>query len=357
MIEPRLKEQARLLGFELVGIAAAAPADGFDRFQEWLDRGYAGEMNYMHRHAEARRHPSSILADVRSVIMVGLNYSDGSSLPDSTSARALPRGRVAKYARGPDYHDVMWKKLDELLEWLQNAVPGCQGRSVVDSAPLLERDFARRAGLGWFGKNTMLINKHKGSLFFLGALLVNIVLQSDAAHTASHCGTCTACLDACPTQAFTGPGSLDARRCISYLTIELRSAIPEELRSSIGDWMFGCDVCQDVCPWNAKRARTANSTAVDLDGLNPLEVIGLSDEEFNRRFRGTPLMRTKRRGLIRNAAIVLGNQGDPRALPALQRAQNDPEAVVREAAAWAIERILLHSAVPVPSYDRFSHLS
>jgi epoxyqueuosine reductase len=227
---------------------------------------------------------------------------------------------------------VLRDRLNRLLAWVQHEAPGCRGRGVVDTAPLLERDFARRAGLGWIGKNTMLINKHRGSYFLLGALLLDLELTPDEPHTASHCGTCTACLDACPTGAFTGPGWLDARKCISYLTIELRSSIPEELREGVGDWLFGCDVCQEVCPWNRKD--TTQPEAVDAR-----EVLSLTDEEFRRRYRGTALFRTKRRGLVRNAAVVLGNAGDPAALPALRRLLDDPDEVVREAAAWAIERV------------------
>ena len=381
-LETRLKEEARRLGFELAGIAPATPADGFDRLREWLERGFAGEMGYMHRHADARRHPASVLPEVRSVLMVGMNYSaergarsaereeslparsasDGgsedpslalrageSSSPDSSSAprsalrapRSTRSGRVARYARGPDYHDVLRTKLNELLAWLQGEVPGCVGRGVVDTAPLLERDFARRAGLGWFGKNAMLINKRQGSFLFLGALLVNLDLRPDPPHESSHCGTCTACLDACPTGAFAGPGWLDARRCISYLTIELRTPVPEELRPGIGDWLFGCDVCQEVCPWNRPRADrpVAFPSRPELEALDPVELLGLSEEEFRARFRGTALFRTKRRGLLRNAALVLGNRGDPAALPTLRRALDDAEELVREAAAWAIGQI------------------
>jgi len=225
---------------------------------------------------------------------------------------------------------------------VQQEVPGCRGRGVVDTAPLLERDIARRAGLGWFGKNTMLLNKRIGSFFFLGALLLDIELKADAPHLASHCGTCTACLNACPTQAFPEPGVLDARRCISYLTIELKSSVPEELRSGLGDWVFGCDVCQDVCPWNRKAPTTrepAFQPRPDLDPVDAVELLGLTEEEFRQRFRGTALTRAKRRGLLRNAALVLGNRGDPAALPALRRALDDPEPLVREAARWALERI------------------
>src|SRR5260370_5462142 len=197
--------------------------------REWLNQGYAGEMGYMHRQAEARRHPDSILPEVRSVVMVGINYAikeskieDRGSSTDWRSAildsrSSLPLGKVARYARGDDYHQVLWRKLNQLLEWIQGEAPGCHGRGVVDTAPLLERDFARRAGLGWFGKNTMLLNKRLGSYFFLGALLLDLKLMTDLPHEASHCGTCTACLDACPTQAFTAPGMLDSRRCIMYL--------------------------------------------------------------------------------------------------------------------------------------------
>jgi epoxyqueuosine reductase len=338
-LENRLKERARELGFELAGIAPAAPADGFERLRAWLDQGCAGDMAYMHHHADARRHPSSVLADVRSVVMVGMNYN----VPEQKreASRSLT-GHISCYARGEDYHVVLRQRLNQLLAWMQRAVPGCRGRAIVDTAPLLERDFARRAGLGWVGKNTMLLNKRLGSYFFLGALLLDVELQPDAAHETAHCGKCTACLDACPTRAFIQPGLLDARRCISYLTIELKGPIPAELRSAVGDWIFGCDFCQEVCPWNRKAPAAAEPTfqpRADLEAVDLVELLGLSDEEFRRRFRGTALTRPKRRGLLRNAAIALGNQGNPAALPALQQALDDPEPLVRDAARWAIERI------------------
>ncbi|HZT80317.1 MAG TPA: tRNA epoxyqueuosine(34) reductase QueG [Gemmataceae bacterium] len=349
-LEWRLKEQARALGFEPVGIAAASPADGFDRLRDWLDRGYAGEMAYMHRHAEARRHPAAVLPGVRSVVMAGMNYaaSGGRQPPDpaphqgADAPRSPLAGRVARYARGQDYHDVLRDRLNRLLAWVREQVPGCQGRGVVDTAPLLERDFARRAGLGWFGKNTMLLNKRLGSYFFLGALLLDVELQPDPPHQTSHCGTCTACLDACPTGAFPAPGVLDSRRCVSYLTIELRGPIPPDLREGVGDWLFGCDVCQEVCPWNRKAppgTEPAFAARPDREAVDAAGLLGLSEEEFRRRFRGTALTRARRRGLLRNAAVVLGNLGDPAALPALRQALDDPEPLVREAARWAIERI------------------
>ncbi|HWG46360.1 MAG TPA: tRNA epoxyqueuosine(34) reductase QueG [Gemmataceae bacterium] len=342
-LEDRLKQHAHTLGFELAGIAPATEADGFGRLRDWLDRGFAGTMDYMHRHREARRHPSSILPEVRSVVMVGMNY--GPANDRGTLSRERPgSGRVSRYARGTDYHDVLRTRLNRLLDWLRQERPDCLGRGVVDTAPLLERDFARRAGLGWFGKNTLLLNKRQGSYFFIGALLVNLELSADPPHTASHCGTCTACLDACPTTAFVAPGLLDARRCISYLTIEHKGEIPPELRAGLGDWLFGCDVCQEVCPWNRK-APSGKEPALhgrpELEKLDLIEVLGLSEEAFRHRFRGTALFRTKRRGLLRNAALVLGNTGDTAALPALRRALNDVEPLVREAARWAIEQIVL----------------
>jgi epoxyqueuosine reductase len=349
-LEDRIKQHARTLGFDLVGIAPATPADSFDRLRDWLDHGFAGEMGYMERHREARRDPSSILADVRSVVMLAMNYfvrGPSSVVRRKDHQRTTDHGletsvQIARYSRGADYHNVLWEKLNDLLGWIQQEVPGCKGRGVVDTAPLLERDFARRAGLGWFGKNTMLLNKKLGSYFFLAALLLDIELAADAAHETSHCGTCTACLDACPTDAFVAPGVLDSRRCISYLTIELRSPIAEELRQPMGDWLFGCDICQEVCPWNRKAPASTDPALqprADLEAIDPIELLGLSEQEFRLRFRGTALMRTKRSGLRRNAAIILGNRGNPAALPALRGAANDPDEVVRDAAQWAIAEI------------------
>ena len=334
-IESRIKQQARLLGFELVGIAHADEAETSETFEAWRTAGHAGEMNYMHRHAAARRHPESILPDVRSIVMVGLNYkpAEDSSPPPPAS------GKIARYALSRDYHDVLREKLAALLAWIHEQAPDAHGRAVVDTAPLLERDFARRGGLGWFGKNTMLLNKNLGSYFYIGALLLDIDLEADAPFETSHCGTCTACLDACPTSAFVEPGVLDSRRCISYLTIELRGPIPEEFRTDMADWVFGCDVCQEVCPWNRKApvrhsVERPASSSVDL-----FQLLRLSESQFRERFQGTPLMRPKRGGLLRNAAIALGNQGDRAAIPALQQATHDPDPLVRDAAAWAIRRI------------------
>jgi epoxyqueuosine reductase len=327
-----LKARAVAEGFALTGIATAGPADHWDRFADWLARGYAGTMDYLHEHAVARQHPANVLADVRSILMVALEY--GADPPPGPA-------RIARYALSTDYHRKIWDRLNRLTAWLEAEVPGCRAHGVTDSAPLLERDLARRAGLGWIGKNCMLIHPQRGSFFFLGALLTTLDLPADPPFTAQHCGTCTACLDACPTQAFTAPGWLDARRCISYLTIELRQAIPLEHRSAVGDWLFGCDVCQEVCPWNRFATPQAPTLPwrIDLLAVDPVELLSLDTKAFRKRFRYTSLWRTHRGGLLRNAAIVLGNQRASHAIPALQQALTDADELVREAAAWALAQM------------------
>jgi epoxyqueuosine reductase len=360
-IAQRLKARARELGFALVGIAPATKADGFPRYRKWLERGFAGEMVYLHHQGDLRRHPESVLAGARSVVMLGLEYfgmrnaecgtsnqDQGTSSSNPNSALRTPHfgGRVAAYAAGPDYHRFIWDRLNVLAEWLMAEAPGSCAHGVTDTAPLLERDFARRAGLGWIGKNTMLIHPERGSFFFLAALLTDLELPFNEPFAGSHCGTCTACLDACPTQAFPEPHILDATKCISYLTIELRSPIPEELREPMGDWLFGCDVCQDVCPWNRKPSSdpVAFPREPGLERLDLIELLRMDAETFRNRFKTTSIWRTRRAGLLRNAAIVLGNTGDEQALPALERALADEEELVREAAAWAIEQIGLRSS-------------
>jgi epoxyqueuosine reductase len=336
-IESRIRELARDSGFSLVGFAPATEADGFPRFERWLDAGYAGAMAYLHKHREHRRHPRAVLETVRSVVMLGWEYfAEAGTTPDPARL-----GRVARYAQGPDYHRLIWSKLNSLRDILQAEYPGFAAHGTCDSAPLLERDFARRAGLGWFGKNTMLIHKQRGSFFFLASLLTNWDLKPDPPHTATHCGTCTACLDACPTRAFPEPGVLDARRCISYLTIELHGSIPLELREGIGDQLFGCDICQEVCPWNRHAEPYARGFPhqLELVALDPCELLQLTEGEFRRKFEGTSLLRARRSGLLRNAAIVLGNVGDSSCVPTLERAMHDRDSVIREAATWARDRI------------------
>ncbi len=255
---------------------------------------------------------------------------------------------MARYARGDDYHDVM----DAMLRELHRRVAGDAGRGVagkpyVDTGPLLERDLARRAGLGWFGKNTMLVNPERGSFFFLGALVLDLELETDAPFEADRCGTCTRCIEACPTQAITAPRELDARRCISYLTIELREEIPVELREGIGKLIYGCDICQEVCPWNVKFAQelkepvfAARAVLAGKDARSlARELLAMTQEEFSASFKGSPVKRAKLRGLKRNAAVVLGNVGTVEDVPVLQQALENPEPLVREHAAWALEQL------------------
>ncbi len=330
-----LKREAERLGFALAGVTAAATPPGVGRFHEWLAEGYAGEMRWLSDRTTAYEHPRHVLDGARSVVMLAMNYRTAEPAP-----AAVGGGRVSRYAWGGDYHDLIRDRLNRLAEFLVSHNPGARVRGVVDTAPLLEREFAQLAGLGWVGKNTLLLNRKLGSWFFLAALLTDLDLECDLPHETDHCGTCTACLDACPTQAFTAPYVLDARRCISYLTIELRGPIPEELRSGVGDWLFGCDVCQDVCPWNHRAPLAEEATFAPAAGMNAIDLaalFSLDDAAFRARFRHTPLWRAKRRGLLRNAAIVLGNRPDPRAVPALRKGLEDVEPLVREACQWALE--------------------
>jgi epoxyqueuosine reductase len=343
-----LRRRAGELGFSLCGVCPAVAPPGAGRLDEWLARGYAGQMHYLAERRAAYDHPHHVLEGARSVVMLALPYRTVEPAPVVAG-----QGRVARYAWGAvDYHDVIRDRLHDLADDLRELSPGAATRGIVDTAPLNEREFAQLAGLGWIGKNTLLLNKHAGSYFFLAALLTDAELIDDAPHAADHCGTCTACLDACPTDAFPQPYVMDASRCISYLTIEHRDAIPAGLRPGIGDWLFGCDVCQEVCPWNAHSAsrsvpapgeRDDNASPfAPLPSTNPLELaelFNLTEADFRRRFRHTPLWRPHRRGLLRNAAIVLGNQRDPAALPALAQGLQDSEPLIRAACAWAAGRI------------------
>jgi epoxyqueuosine reductase len=337
-LKDAVKAEALSIGFDLVGIAPAVSPAGLDDFHDWLRQGYDGEMAWLSRREAAYQHPSHVMAGVRSVIMLALNYRT-----DEPAAPCPGEGRVSRYAwSDADYHAVARERLAKLADFLHTQCPGCRTRAVIDSAPMLERDFARAAGLGWFGKNTMLINKRQGSWIFLAGLLTDAELEPDLPHHTSHCGTCTRCLDACPTDAFPEPYVLDSRKCIAYLTIELKGPIPAELREGVGEWLFGCDICQDVCPWNRKSPRKDDSAFRPRGDLNPaalVRLLALDEEAFRVEFGDSGLARPGRAGLLRNAAIVLGNQRDAAAVPALARALADSDPIVRGAAAWALGQI------------------
>jgi epoxyqueuosine reductase len=345
-LEERIKAQAFGLGFDLAGITRLGPAETASAFDEWLARGYAGDMHYLPRAADKRRDTRLPVPGTLSAIVVAMNYGGAS-----------PSGPIARYARGDDYHDLLLAKLRSLHHWLADELGRTvHGKAYVDTGPLLERDLARRAGLGWFGKNTNLINPEIGSFFFLGALLVDLELEPDAPFEADRCGTCTRCLEACPTQAFAAPRMLDATRCISYLTIELKGEISEPLREPMGALLYGCDICQDVCPWNVSFARELKEPALapraelqDKDARAlAREILSMDDATFRTRFRGSPMKRAKLRGLKRNAAVVLGNIANPEDTEALRGALDDPEALVRHHAAWALRRINMTQAARIP---------
>jgi epoxyqueuosine reductase len=330
-----LVDRARELGFASAGVAPAVPPPGAARLDEWLAAGYAGQMHYLADRREAYDNPGRVMEGARSVVMLSLDYQS------AEPREAAPgEGRISRYAWGTaDYHDVIHERLKQLIADLVAKSPEWKWRGVVDTAPIMEREFAYLAGLGWQGKHTLLLSRSQGSWFFLAALLTDAPLEVNETLPTDHCGTCTACLDACPTGAFPAPHLLDASRCISYLTIEHRGPIPLDLREGMGNWIFGCDICQEVCPWNRKSPRTQEPMFQPRPENNPVELealFQLSDEEFRERFRRTPLWRARRRGLLRNAAIALGNNPVPHALPTLVAALEDEEPLVRGAVAWAL---------------------
>jgi epoxyqueuosine reductase len=335
-----IKDEARRLGFELVGVTALADPPHQEAFGEWLRGGYAGEMAYLSRTEGARRHPDSWLPWARSVVSVGLNYY--TPLPRETATPGSPKGWISRYAWGDDYHSVMERRLEALLAWIRDeAGEAIQGKAYVDTGPVLERDFAGRAGIGWIGKNTHLISPKRGSWFFLGELFLSLELPPDLS-IRDRCGSCDLCLKACPTNAFVGPYRLDARRCISYLTIEVKGSMPVEMRPEIGDHVFGCDICQEVCPYNVSVEPTREAAFQPREGFHAPELIpllGLTEEQFRARFKGSAIRRPKRRGFVRNVAVALGNLRSAEAVPALARALSDDDALVRGHAAWALGRI------------------
>jgi epoxyqueuosine reductase len=331
--EERIAAEARSTGFTLAGCAPVVPLAVGPFLARWLADGRAGEMDWLARRTDERLDPRARFAWARAVISVGYPYLPPP--PPRDDWRETLHGRIAAYALGEDYHRHVRSRLDRLAARLRDVFPDARFHAYVDTGPVLEREWGMRAGVGWIGKNTLVLHRTAGSYFFLGELLTD--LQLDAAPLpVDHCGTCTRCVSGCPTGALERGYTMDPRRCISYLTIEHRGALPVELRPHLGNWIFGCDVCQEVCPWNAA-ARTADATAELSPSLPAL--LALDRAGFRARYGKTAVARTKRRGLLRNVAVALGNSGNPAAVPALSAALDDVEPLVRAHAAWALGRI------------------
>ncbi len=348
---------AQSLGFDLCRVARCVTPPHAAEFHAWLENGHAGDMTWLERNKDRRTDPQQVLPGARSVIVLGMNYwqeepakigdrrweiehpSGAGSRSPISDARSPSRGRIARYAWGDDYHEVIEKKLTALDEWL--TAHGGRQRCYVDTGPVLERDFAALAGAGWHGKSTMLIHPKLGTWFFLAEILTTLDFAPDAPMT-DHCGKCTRCIDACPTDAITAPQRLDARRCISYLTIENKGAIPDEFRVAMGDRIYGCDDCLTACPWNrfARESRESSFAARDfVHGWTLRDFLALDDDGFRALFKKSPIKRVKRRGFLRNVCVALGNVGTPDDLTALEKAARDPEPLIAEHAAWAITRI------------------
>jgi epoxyqueuosine reductase len=335
-LKQRLLSFVRGIGFDFCRIAACSSPPHADEFRNWLDEGGHGEMSYMERGEEKRCDPHKVLPGVRAIVVLALNYFQGSRKIGDTPGAT---GKIARYAWGDDYHNLIASKLDKIDEFLRES--GGRQKCYVDTGPVLERDYAAQAGIGWHGKSTMLIDEQLGTWFFLAEVLTTLELPPDEP-TPHRCGTCERCIKACPTGAITAPHRLDARRCISYLTIELKGSIPLELRPLIGDRIFGCDDCLDACPWN-RFAQVSHEAAFfarpSIIGIPLRDYLSLSDDNFRVVFRNSPIKRIKRRGFLRNVCVALGNVGEPSDLPALRRAAGDPEPLIAEHAKWAIRQI------------------
>jgi epoxyqueuosine reductase len=345
-LKQAIKQQAYKMGFSLLGITSCEALPHADVFETWIGQGRHGEMTYLDtpRSRAYRAHPDRLLTECRSVLVLGMRYTAPPPTSKNTRNDLRPRGRIAAYAWGEDYHETLPRRLRSLVDFIEEHVGHpVPNRWYTDTGPILERELAQRAGLGWIGKNTCLINPAGGSYFLLAEILLGMELEPDQPFSADRCGTCSRCITACPTGCILPDRTLDARRCIAYLTIELKGSIPVELRPLMDGWVFGCDVCQQVCPWNrfansevdSEFAPTLISSYPDL-----LEEFIMPASDFNHRFRHSPIRRAKRRGYLRNIAVALGNLGSPEAVaPLAQALVENPELLVRLHAAWALGQI------------------
>jgi epoxyqueuosine reductase len=337
-MKEKIRQRALELGFDDCRFARADAPAGAKYFQNWVAEGKFGEMAWMEKNAEKRIEPQKVLSNSKSVVVLAASYETRKS----SAARPAAAGVVARYARFDDYHDILGARLKSLAQFITET-GGADTRSLwyVDTGPILERDFAQRAGIGFTGRHTNLISRKFGNWIFLAEVLTTLQLEPDAPEK-NHCGKCTRCIAACPTAAITAPFQLDARRCISYLTIELKGPIPEEFRRAIGNRIYGCDDCLAACPWN-KFAHEGNLMKAharnDLEQPSLIDLLALDEKGFKARFANSPILRTKRRGFLRNVCVALGNTGDDSTLPALEKAAHDPEPLIAEHARWAIEQI------------------
>lgn len=332
----QFKQRARLAGFDLVGIASAEPSKYQDYYRQWLEDGQHGSMEYLAKRFDERMNPSVYLPGARSVICVAINYHVPLERVDPSEVSH--HGKIARYALGDDYHELIKSRLHELADWIRQQSPGVETKTCVDTAPVNEKELAARAGIGWLGKNACIINQEIGSWLLLGEIVTTLELPHDEP-AIDRCGTCRRCIDACPTGAITGPYRIDARKCISYLTIEHRGEIDPELKPGIGHWLYGCDICQDVCPWNRKAP--VGKVPVRAALVNPaLEWLAEMDSAaFKRWFAGSPLERTRKKRIQRNVAIAMGNSGEAKFLPKLREWAAGEDAVLAEAARWAMTQI------------------
>jgi epoxyqueuosine reductase len=344
-LKQNIKDKSRQLGFFLAGVTIPEPPPHYATFEKWLAQGHHGNMDYLatERSRARRANPLEILPECKSILVLAMPYNP--PLPQVEGPGGKEKGNIAAYAQSVDYHDVLPARMKELVQFIEEQVGGpVKNRYYTDTGPILERDLAQRAGIGWIGKNTMLINPKEGSYFFISEILLDLELEPDPPFVTDHCGTCTRCIDACPTNCILPDRTLDATHCISYLTIELKDDIPIELRDKMGDWTFGCDICQMVCPWNrfAPEGDPAFNASHPPHSLT--EDLSLTPQAFNQRFKRSSVKRTKRRGYLRNVAVALGNSGDLHHLPVLQNALNDEEPLIREHATWAIDKIISRRA-------------
>ena len=348
-LKNKIKTKAHQLGFSLAGVTLPEPPPHYFTFENWLEQGHHGSMDYLanDRSRSRRSNPREILPECKSILVLATPYTPNRWSSGEANHEVLVEGdldkaeaQIAAYAQGADYHDILPARMKELVHFIEEKVRGpVKNRYYTDTGPILERDLAQRAGIGWIGKNTLLINPKVGSYFFISEILLDLELEPDPPFVTDHCGTCTRCIQACPTACILPNRTLDATRCISYLTIELKNDIPIGLRDKIGNWIFGCDICQMVCPWN--RFAPEGDPAFEPSRLSQklTEELALTPRAFNQRFKGSPIKRTKRRGYLRNITVALGNTGNMHHLPVLQNALNHDEPMVRDHADWAINKI------------------